>query len=445
MAAAVAGPAIPPATLRTIVETAGGNPLFLEQMLAMLQDAPDGDVTVPPTISALLSARLDRLGDTQREVVGTASVVGQVFPEAAVVELVPDTRRPRVPDDLGGLQRRRLLQPHAAVMTTGPAFAFQHILIRDTAYGASSSGARGAARAVRRLGRRGERRPGREYEEILGYHLEQAHGYLAELGPLDEQDAGSAQTRRSGCPAGRRASPRRHVRRGEPARRALAGAPRPTRTGSTSWSTGEAQMDVGALPRPGRRSPRRCRGRTRRRCDSGRCALIRPRGVPLGEPQRMGKRACGTSARDRRFRVRATTRAWRRPGASSGRPRDRLRYGRLRRHGAGPRARPGGRGHKEERLNASSSRWRPLGADARARGDRGVRGVVDATGDRRSGGWVHAPSRHLEAMRGSGTGRASLDGAREIEELGNSVLAVSTSLEAGRSSSSPATRPRPSA
>ena len=51
-----------------------------------------------------------------------------------MVELVPDTRRTSVPDDLGGLQRRRLLQPHGAVMTTGPAFSFQHILIRDAAY-----------------------------------------------------------------------------------------------------------------------------------------------------------------------------------------------------------------------------------------------------------------------------------------------------------------------
>ena len=220
MAAAVAGPAIPPATLRAIVETAGGNPLFLEQMLAMLQDAPGGDVTVPPTISALLSARLDRLGDAQREVVGTASVVGQVFPEAAVVELVPDTRRPRVPDDLGGLQRRRLLQPHAAVMTTGPAFAFQHILIRDAAYASLLKRERAALheRFVTWADEvNGDRAS--EYEEILGYHLEQAHGYLSELGPLD--DRGRAIGRAGvgaaagGGPAGLRA--RRHAGRREPA------------------------------------------------------------------------------------------------------------------------------------------------------------------------------------------------------------------------------------
>ena len=77
----------------------------------MMQDAPGGDVGGPPTIQTLLSARLDRLDGGQREVVGTASVVGQVFAQAAVAELVPDARRPGIYDDLTGLERRRLIQP----------------------------------------------------------------------------------------------------------------------------------------------------------------------------------------------------------------------------------------------------------------------------------------------------------------------------------------------
>ncbi len=188
LAAALVGSAVPPATLRTIVETAGGNPLFLEQMLAMIQDAPGGDVAVPPTIHALLSARLDRLDGGQREVVGTASVVGQVFPEAAVVELVPDARRPAVPEDLGGLVRRRLVQSHPAVMTAGAAYTFQHILIRDAAYAGLLKRHRAELheRFVAWADEVNGDRAG-EYEEILGYHLEQAHAYLAELGPLDDR------------------------------------------------------------------------------------------------------------------------------------------------------------------------------------------------------------------------------------------------------------------
>ena len=76
-----------------IVQAAGGNPLFVEQMLAMLIDdglihSIDGrwvatsdhlTVSVPPTIAALLSARLDRLEPEERDLIGRASVVGKVF------------------------------------------------------------------------------------------------------------------------------------------------------------------------------------------------------------------------------------------------------------------------------------------------------------------------------------------------------------------------------
>ena len=44
---------------------------------------------MPPTISALLAARLDNLTREERAVVEPASVIGLVFPEAAVEALVP--------------------------------------------------------------------------------------------------------------------------------------------------------------------------------------------------------------------------------------------------------------------------------------------------------------------------------------------------------------------
>ena len=85
-----------PADVRArIAVVAEGNPLFVEEMLRMLVD--DGwlvrdessrewavtgdlaDVHVPPTISALLSARLDRLSDPERTVLEAASVAGKAF------------------------------------------------------------------------------------------------------------------------------------------------------------------------------------------------------------------------------------------------------------------------------------------------------------------------------------------------------------------------------
>ena len=84
-----------------IAEAAEGNPLFVEEMLSMLIDdgllvredgrwTAAGDIStvrVPPTIQALLAARLDQLDRSERAVIERASVVGKVFQEGAVAEL----------------------------------------------------------------------------------------------------------------------------------------------------------------------------------------------------------------------------------------------------------------------------------------------------------------------------------------------------------------------
>ena len=60
---------------------AEGNPLFVEQMLALLRErtATRSSVSVPPTIQALLAARLDRLTVAERRAIGAASVIGREF------------------------------------------------------------------------------------------------------------------------------------------------------------------------------------------------------------------------------------------------------------------------------------------------------------------------------------------------------------------------------
>ena len=64
--------------------TAEGNPLFVEEMVAILPEQGGDETAVPPTIQALLAARLDRLGGDERSVAGAASVVGQEFSEREV-------------------------------------------------------------------------------------------------------------------------------------------------------------------------------------------------------------------------------------------------------------------------------------------------------------------------------------------------------------------------
>ena len=55
-----------------ILEAAEGNPLFVEEMVALVQESGDGEITVPPTIQALLAARLDRLDSSERDICSPA-------------------------------------------------------------------------------------------------------------------------------------------------------------------------------------------------------------------------------------------------------------------------------------------------------------------------------------------------------------------------------------
>jgi class 3 adenylate cyclase len=88
---------LPRDVLHRLEEAAEGNPLFVEEMLAMLaEDGTGGEIEVPPTIQALLAARLDRLEAAERDVLGRASVEGKVFHAGGVVTLTPDDLRPAV-------------------------------------------------------------------------------------------------------------------------------------------------------------------------------------------------------------------------------------------------------------------------------------------------------------------------------------------------------------
>src|SRR5438876_351811 len=69
-----------------IALTAGGNPLFIEEMLAMAEEA-EGEVIVPPTLQALLGARLDQLETAERSVLERGAIEGQSFHRGAVQAL----------------------------------------------------------------------------------------------------------------------------------------------------------------------------------------------------------------------------------------------------------------------------------------------------------------------------------------------------------------------
>ena len=165
-------------TKTRIAAAAEGNPLFVEEMLAMLAENLNGDnLAIPPTIQALLAARLDRLGPDERTVVESASVEGQEFRLDALVALVP-SQLP-LSDTLHALVRKDLIRPAG-----DDTFRFKHLLLRDAAYGTLPKEQR--ADLHERFAAWLEY-ASPELGEIIGYHLEQAYRFRAELGPVDER------------------------------------------------------------------------------------------------------------------------------------------------------------------------------------------------------------------------------------------------------------------
>jgi class 3 adenylate cyclase len=170
---------VEPGLCERIVKVAGGNPLFLEEMLALVRDSTGGaDISVPPTIQALLAARLDQLDPAERAVLERGSVEGQLFHQSAVQAL--ENGEPLVPRLLA-LVRKQLVRPDTPQFAGEEAYRFRHLLIRDAAYDALPKAVRADLheRFARWLEARGADLV--ELDEIVGHHLEQAAHYRAEL------------------------------------------------------------------------------------------------------------------------------------------------------------------------------------------------------------------------------------------------------------------------
>jgi class 3 adenylate cyclase/tetratricopeptide (TPR) repeat protein len=176
-----------------IARAAGGNPLFIEEMLAIAREA-DGEVVVPPTLKALLAARLDQLESAERGVLERAAIEGEVFHRGAVHALSPDEIQ--VTPHLAALVRKELIRPDKPQLAGEDGFRFRHLLIRDAAYEALPKAER-ADLHERFAGWLERHAVGlAEPDEVLGYHLEQACRYRAELGtPADGTLAGAARRR----------------------------------------------------------------------------------------------------------------------------------------------------------------------------------------------------------------------------------------------------------
>jgi class 3 adenylate cyclase/tetratricopeptide (TPR) repeat protein len=181
-------------TRERIVAAAEGNPLFVEHIVALQAEAPDEELVVPPTIQALLAARIDRLDPEERDVLARAAVEGRLFHRGAVAELLPAETSGRLGAHLLSLVRKEFLRPDRALFPGDDGFRFSHVLIRDAAYNSMAKQLR--AELHERYARWFEQRLAErvdDYLEIVGFHLEQAWRYRSELGRADDalaQEAG---------------------------------------------------------------------------------------------------------------------------------------------------------------------------------------------------------------------------------------------------------------
>ncbi len=179
------------ATSEKIVERAEGNPLFAEQLVAILEDGADPG-TLPPTISQLIAARLDLLDASQRAVLCAASIVGRDFTLGALGVVSPALGGPAPGRELElmlfALIRRRLIQRASAVIDSNFTCRFTSSAMREVAYESVPKKVRAGLheRLADWLESAGE---GSAIlgEELIGTQLEQAYRTLSDLGPLDSR------------------------------------------------------------------------------------------------------------------------------------------------------------------------------------------------------------------------------------------------------------------
>jgi class 3 adenylate cyclase/tetratricopeptide (TPR) repeat protein len=187
---------LPSSIEEEILETAEGNPLFVEEIVSRLIEAgtltqADGHwrsaggktrLEIPDTIQGLLAARIDGLPDTERRVLREAAVVGRVFWGEPVAVAV-GAGQVDVSGPLGDLERRGLVSMRPTSSLSGQdEYTFKHALIRDVAYGGLSLARRAPAHAAVAdwLAGLSPDRP-EELAELVAFHFEAALGEGSEL------------------------------------------------------------------------------------------------------------------------------------------------------------------------------------------------------------------------------------------------------------------------
>jgi class 3 adenylate cyclase/tetratricopeptide (TPR) repeat protein len=186
-----------PGVREYIVDRSGGNPLFVQGLVAMLREerllrVDEGRwrtaverLEAPRDIQTLISARLMHLGAAERRVVERAAIIGRRFTQGAILELSPDAERPEVVASLRTLVHKGLIVPDldsAVGSRREDGYAFSHALIQEVAH--NSIGKETRAELHERVADWLERTSGGDFaqvQDVVGHHLRLAHQCLVDL------------------------------------------------------------------------------------------------------------------------------------------------------------------------------------------------------------------------------------------------------------------------
>ena len=122
---------LPADSQQTLLERAGGNPLYAEQFAELYLERGSADeLGLPETLQGIIAARLDGLAEPEKNLLRDAAVVGKVFWASAV------RNGTDVPTTLHSLERKGFVRRQKRSSVEGETeFAFAHALVRDVAYG----------------------------------------------------------------------------------------------------------------------------------------------------------------------------------------------------------------------------------------------------------------------------------------------------------------------
>lgn len=167
--------ALPDHVMREVLEKSDHVPLFLEEVTRMLAQSAGAVESIPRTLRELLSARLDGLPVSTRDVIRVGSVIGRRFSRELLLSV--SEKQPAAVDEAIDI-----LLDAAIFLTEGDGYSFKHVLLRDEAYDHIPRAARVplhgkvAATLQERFPHVADSQP-----ELVAHHLTEAEAFEAAL------------------------------------------------------------------------------------------------------------------------------------------------------------------------------------------------------------------------------------------------------------------------